>query len=108
MRIVEKGTGRTERWSVEGNILAFPDRGFSIDMAGAQRDYPIHIDICEDGEGNLALGVVGDYVAELDLPPREFEIEVGPADDYGFPILKKTGRTMDLSGVCLTLWPAEE
>ena len=91
---------------LNGFKLKFDDM-LAIKCDKYQKDWPVHKDICMDADGNLTMGT-GDglfYVAEVDIPAREYE-QQEESDQEGegkAPVAKK----LDMSQVTVTLWGLE-
>jgi hypothetical protein len=94
-------------YTLIGPLLSFREGELALDLSQSQRDYPVHIDISEDASGCLVIGPSRRYIAEIDLPSREYTIEKGEADNFGFPKLSKTALPLDMDKVSLTLWAVE-
>ena len=102
MIIVNKNEGTKIPYDLNGTKLCFDD-DLTINLAKRQEDWPVHIDICYDADKALVIGaVVGrSYVAEIDIPEREYtpgETE----DDPPVPV------PLDTDKVTLTLWAIDE
>lgn len=94
-------------WTDTGSLLCFGNGALTVDVARCQRGCPVAVDISADKTGALVLGLAHQYVAKIDIPAKTYAITAGPADDVGFPKLKKTADTLPLDKVMLTLWPCE-
>lgn len=97
MIIVEKNSGEKIDYNVSGKKICFDD-DLTINLAKRQEDWDVHIDICYDDDNALVIGAAAgrSYVAELDIPKREYE-ELNPS---GAP----TALPLDMDKVTLTLW----
>jgi hypothetical protein len=107
MIISYKNAGTYLRYSADGAMLSFRDGELALNLNEYLRDYPIHLDISENMEGRLVLGPSHRYLAEIDLPAREYQVTAGEKDDLGFPRLYKTVLPLPLEKVRLTLWAVE-
>ena len=113
MNIIHKNEGTKIPYEVFGNKICFDD-DLTINLAKREEDWPVHIDICHDADGELVIGAAAGraYVAEIDIPKREYiekEAEEGVATDEGG---MNGGPTMeavpfDIDRVTLTLWAVE-
>ena len=107
MKIVEKNEGHKIEYLQEGNnLLSFRDELF-INLAKCERDYPVHIDICENWSGMLTMGIADEYVAQIDIPARKYnEVkEEGTENEEESTILEPVPFSME--NVTLTLWSTE-
>lgn len=113
MNIIHKNEGAKIPYEVFGNKVCFDD-DLTINLAKREEDWPVHIDVCHDADGELVIGAAAGraYVAEIDIPKREYiekEAEESVATDEGG---MNGGPTMeavpfDIDRVTLTLWAVE-
>ena len=68
VRIVEKNEGSKIDFRQKGTRLYFGDDDLILRCDTRQREYPVHVDICVDDDGNLITGVGSYYVAQIDIP----------------------------------------
>jgi len=102
MIIIEKNIGEKIDYVVNGSKITFDDQ-LMLKLTKYEKDWPVHKDICMDADGDLTLGV-GDglyYVAEIDIPAREYE---EPESEEDQPVAKP----LDMNKVTLTLWSIED
>ncbi len=134
VQVVEKNPGTKIAWEQDGTKLIFGDDELMVNAAKRQKDWPVHEDICADDSGNLVIGVgVGRYyVAQVDIPAREYlEVpndepeavaeggedtgdgeasgasgasEDGGTDGMNTPKTHLEAQPLDMSKVTLTLW----
>lgn len=86
-QVIEKNEGTKIDFRQKGYKLYFGDDDLILRCDTRQREHPVHIDICADEDGNLAMGVDGSkacYVAQVDIPgiayaEQEAEVETEPA-----------------------------
>jgi len=105
MIIVEKNAGPKIPYEVNGTKITFDD-DLTINLQKRQKDDPEHIDVCYDADQELVIGAAAGraYVAELDIPAREYEYhEVGEGEDPEPP----TPLPIDMGKVTLSLWSIE-
>ena len=81
MKIIEKNAGTKIGYDLNGTVLSFADGELSLDLARYQRDSTVTKDIMVDSEGNLIMGRGRYYVAQVEIPPIEYEEEVIPAPE---------------------------
>jgi hypothetical protein len=125
VQVLEKNTGTKIDWQQSGDKLIFGDDDLSIRCGTRQRDYPVHVDICADDDGNLVIGVGAGryYVAQVDIPPityTETEVETaalaggepeGAAIEgagYGMPNIIREPQPINMADVMLTLWSLDD
>lgn len=73
MIIVEKNAGQKIDYELHGTRLSFADGELTIDLARFQQDDPVTRDIMVDGEGYLTTGRGRYYVAQVEIPAKEYE-----------------------------------
>ena len=122
VQVTEKNEGAKIAWQQSGNKLIFGDDDLSIRCDTRQRDYPVHVDVCADDDGNLVIGVgVGRYyVAQVDIPPityTETEVETavpagaGPEDEAARGMrtnIVREPQPINMADVVLTLWSLDD
>ena len=79
MNIVEKNEGRKIAYNLDGTKLDFADGALTIDLARYQKDEPVKRDIMVDSEGYLVMGRGRYYVAQVEIPAREYVETETPA-----------------------------
>jgi hypothetical protein len=107
MMVIEKNNGTYIPIVLSGTELLLGEGELKLDLALLESDHPVHIDISEDRAGRLVLGPALRYMAEIDIPARQYRIKTGPADDLGFPKLTKFALPLDANSISLTLWAVE-
>jgi hypothetical protein len=101
MIVSDKNQGPKASYELQENVLAFRDGELSLDLSRYERDFPVHIDVCSNEYDMLTIGPSMKYVAEIDIPAREYdEEETGDAEN---PVTL-IPRQFDISKVQLTLW----
>lgn len=75
MIVIEKNEGAKVAYTQSGTVVSFADGRLSLDCALYQKDWGVHLDVCENADGNLVIGTESGqkYVAQLDIPAREYE-----------------------------------
>lgn len=107
MIIVEKEPGTKVEYSASGNRISFRGGELSLDLSRFERDFPVHIDICENAYGMLTMGISRKYVAQIDIPAREYtEVQDG-VDEEGNPKTAMQPMPFSMDNVTLTLWEVE-
>jgi hypothetical protein len=107
MIVNKKNTGSYVAYQLTGAVLSFRHNELALDLPQYQCDYPVHLDISEDASGALVLGPSIRYIAEIDIPAREYIITAGEKDDIGFSLLYKAAVPFSAAKVSLTLWAVE-
>lgn len=99
MIIVEKNVGEKIPYDVMGKTIMF-DGDLSINLTKREKDYAEHIDICFDDDRNLVIGAAAGraYVAEIDIPAREYTTEIIEGEEQRIPV------PLDMDKVTLSLW----
>ena len=120
MNIIEKSEGTKIGYDLTDKKLTIGG-ALMLALDRYQKDWPIHVDVMADSDGNLALGSRRFYVAEVDIPAREYDVT--EVDDPNPPAggegdgktIIRTPKDLDTDNVTLTLWsidglnlPAEE
>ena len=111
MIIVEKNEGPKIDYEIKNTAtkktICFDD-DLTINLVKREEDWAVHIDICFDRDGNLVIGTAAGraYVAEIDIPAREY-IEVPDPEGEGEEATKLEPVPLDLDTVTLSLWAVE-
>jgi hypothetical protein len=80
MKIIEKSEGPKIPYEESGTWLNFDDQ-IMMNLKKSEADYDVHIDISSDVFGHLTNGVSDYYVAQIDIPARQYtETEVDNPD----------------------------
>lgn len=112
MNVIEKNTGEKIDYSMSGNIITFRDE-LMFNLSKYERDYPVELDVCEDTDQILVIGMSDRYVAQLEIPARAYTettqtIPTDQTDADGNPVndvvITKTPVPFDINSVTLTLW----
>lgn len=101
MIIVEKNVGPKIDYEVTGQKICFDD-DLTINLKKREEDWPVHIDICFDRDKELVIGTAAGraYVAEIDIPARQYE--QGEGEEA--PVVPVP---LDMDKVTLSLWAVE-
>ena len=106
MIIANKNEGEKIPYEQNGNKVCFDD-DLTINLAKREEDEAVHIDICYDGDGALVVGAAAGrrYVAEIDMPAREYteteeETEEGAPKHAGTLFRLIWTRLLLPSGLC--------
>lgn len=102
MIIIEKNEGTKIPYSVSGTKVTF-NYDLTINLASREQDWPVHIDICYDEDRALVIGAAAGraYVAEIDIPARQYTEEEVDGETQRVPV------PLDMDTVTLTLWSIE-
>lgn len=106
VRVIEINEGPKIPFEQRNCKLVFGDDDLSIRCDNRQRDWPVHEDICVDDNGNLKLGLGKYYIAQVDIPARDY-IEVPDEGGDGQEQTRREPVPLDMSNVTLTLWSTE-
>lgn len=110
MNVIEKNTGEKIAYAVTGNKITFADE-LALNLEKYERDDPNHIDVCKDRFGNLVTGVIPGvaevYVAQIDIPAREYDFIADGVDENGEPKEVPVSIPFDIEKCTLTLWALE-
>lgn len=101
MKVIEKNEGPKIGYEITGKKITFDD-DLTINLAKRQEDWDVHIDVCFDRDGDLVIGTAAGraYVAEIDIPAREYTV---PATEEEQP----EPIPLDMDKVTLSLWAVE-
>lgn len=102
MNIVEINEGPKVDYVVDDKTITFAN-SLSVNLEEKEMDWPVHIDICSDASGTLVIGTATGkrYVAEIDIPERQYQIDDGDEEGNMPPV------PLDMDKVKLTLWALE-
>jgi len=101
MIVIEKNEGAKIPYTVKTTKVTFND-DLTINLASREQDWPVHIDVCFDEDNALVIGAAAGraYVAQIDIPERQYELPESE-EDPATPI------PLDMATVTLTLWSIE-
>ncbi len=110
MKIVNQNEGAKIAYEVDGQKITFDD-DLTINLAKRQQDWAVHIDVCRDADGGLVLGAAAGraYVAQLDIPAREYiQTQMSRArsapEAMAEDVEPPQAIPLDMEQVTLTLW----
>ncbi|NSW90200.1 MAG: hypothetical protein HPY74_05895 [Firmicutes bacterium] len=106
MIVVEKNEGTKIEYTITDTILNLNEE-IMMDVSKFERDFPVHIDICRNQFDMLTFGLSERYVAQIDIPAREYEMVENGTDEEGNPKYDKVAVPFDIGKVILTLWSME-
>lgn len=116
MIIVEKNPGQKIDYEVNKTRITFDD-DLTLNLAKREEDYAVHIDVCFDEDGALCIGAAAgrSYVAQIDIPPRQYkEVPATAAEtttsEGSYTPQQTTAKEplpLDMDTVTLTLWSIE-
>lgn len=114
MKIIEINEGPKIPFEENGTWLNFDDQ-IMLNLKKQEADYDVHIDISSDVFGYLTSGVSDYYVAQVDIPAREYkEIEVENPDfdsedeNSKATITRREPIPFSMDNVTLTLFALKE
>lgn len=98
MNIINKNEGAKVAYEVNETTISFRDGELSLNLASYERDFPVKLDVCSNEYGMLTLGVDRRYVAQIDIPAREYDVTVDGEETI------RTLIALNMDNVTLTLW----
>lgn len=116
MNVIHKNEGAKIPYEITGNKICFDD-DLTINLEKREEDWAVHIDICYGSDGELVIGAAAGrtYVAEIDIPKREYvavettEVAETDAADNGemssAPAMEAV--LFDIDCITLSLWAIE-
>jgi len=106
MIIIEKNEGTKIQYSVTGTMLNLNNE-IMMNVSSFERDFPVNVDICRNQFNMLTFGLSEKYVAQIGIPPREYEMVENGTDEEDTPKYDKVAVPFDMAKVTLTLWSVE-
>jgi hypothetical protein len=104
MIIVEKNEGEKIPYDVMGNLLVLNDELY-LNLQMYERDFPVQLDVCHNDFDMLTMGLSKSYVAQIDIPAREYElIETDNKNEDGEYISAMMPIPFNIDRVTLILW----
>ena len=113
VKVIKKNPGSKVAWEQDGYRLYFGDEEIMVNASKYQRDWPVHLDICSNRDGQMIVGT-GDglyYVAQIDIPATKYTEPEMPETD-GETDGMTAGKppkpiALNMGDVTLTLWATE-
>lgn len=97
MTIIEKNEGKKIDYALKGTKLQFADGALTIDLARYQQDDPVVRDIMVDGEGYLTMGQGRYYVAQVEIPARDYsEAEIDAQQMAGLSDMSEASEYQEM------------
>lgn len=105
MRVIEQNEGPKVQYTIDGSkiIFLFNAEKLELDLEAEQEDVQKIIDLCLGEEGNLIRGVGKWYVANVVIPPREYETVESENGEQTI-----TALPVNMDKVVLILWVLPE
>ena len=99
MIVIEKTPGEKIEYEIKKNKITFNDE-LMLNLEKYERDYEQLIDICEDENFALVMGVGRRYVAQIVIPERKYELNESDSEEE----FEKIAIPFDMSSCTLILW----
>ena len=105
MIIVNMNEGQKIDYEIQKKKITFDD-DLTINLAKREEDWPVHIDVCYDEDRELVIGTAAGraYVAQIDIPARQYTEEPDPEDPDQTILIPVP---LNLDNVTLSLWSIE-
>ncbi|MCR5337622.1 MAG: hypothetical protein K6E75_03600 [Lachnospiraceae bacterium] len=110
MQIVEKNEGTKIGYNLRGTKLSFADGEITLDLARYQRDDEVTKDIMVDPDGYLTMGKGRYYVAQVEIPAREYDEDTTTetveenGEEVTREVVNRTPKPIDMNKVVLYLF----
>lgn len=104
MIIIEKNEGTKIPYAVNGNKITFRDE-MMLDLSKYERDYEVKLDICNNKDDILIVGLSDYYVAQLEIPERQYREETIEENEETNII--RVPLPFDMDRATLILWALE-
>lgn len=110
MNVVEKNAGTKIDYEVNGTKISLNDDELTINLARYQKDDAVMKDIMVDSEGFLTLGQGSYYVAQVEIPAKEYDettetvTEVVDGEEVEKEVINRTAKPLDMDKVTLYLF----
>lgn len=97
MNIVNKNEGAKIPYVVEGNKITFRDE-LTLDLSKYERDYQVNLDICNNKDNILIIGLSDYYVAQLEIPEKKYTEVIQEEETI------RVAEPFNMDNVTLVLW----
>ncbi len=110
MKVIEKNEGTKIDYNLRGTKLNFADGELTLDLARYQKDDEVTKDIMVDSEGYLTTGRGRYYIAQIEIPGREYDeqtetvTEEVDGETVEREVVTSTPKPLDTSKVTLYLF----
>ncbi|GHV18947.1 hypothetical protein FACS18949_15290 [Clostridia bacterium] len=107
MNEIEKTPGTKVQYQISGNYISFRDGDMTLNLANRERDEENIIDICEDLNGEIVIGVADGYkyLAQIAIPARSYTDTEGELDEEtGETPIIPVAEPFDISKCTIYLW----
>lgn len=102
MQIIEQCKGTKISYRIEGTKIIF-DEKLEVDLEAEQNDVQKIVDISLNKEGQLVKGLDEWYIANIVIPPREYEYSTNENGEQTI-----TALPVNMDKVVLVLWALPE
>ena len=101
--------GKHIEYETTKKTITFGDEDLTINLKNREMDETITIDICSDKQGFLVIGAETGYryVAQVEIPAREYTEESGQPDDDGNTTVERVPVPFDIDKCTIYLWGME-
>jgi hypothetical protein len=110
MKEVIKTPGKHVEYETTSKSIIFGDDDLSINLKNREKDEAVTIDVCKDRDGNLTMGTAAGltYVAQVEIPARQYTEEEGEPDEDGNPTTTRVPVAFDIDNCTIYLWGMED
>ena len=100
MIVIEKTPGEKVEYEIKKNKITFNDE-LMLNLEKYERDYEQLIDICEDENFCLAMGLGRRYVAQIVIPARTYTVDETNSEEQP---LEQVAIPFSMNNCTLYLW----
>ncbi len=97
MIIINKNEGSKVNYNVNGNKITFKDE-LTLDLSKYEKDYQVNLDVCNNKDNILIIGLSDYYVAQLEIPERKYTEVIQEEETIRVP------QPFNMDDVTLILW----